>query len=156
MEEMAQGGLGLFLEKKTSTYQTNRNQLVISRENCKKKETLNSSGTWKYQKWVKEPEAKEKPKLASLEKDLKVKSIWWKKQFGKMKKITLLKFLSICRMIMYVYGKRKKSDISDKNFPSSTNKMSKNVMVFAGVDSSLAASFETLAHCGNVASLSLF
>ena len=73
-----------------------------------------------------------------------------------MKKITLLKFLSICRTIMYVYGKRKKSDIPDKNFPSSTNKMSKNVMVFAGVDSSLAASFETLAHCWNLASLSLF
>ena len=34
-----------------------------------KKETLNSSNTWKHQKWVKGLETDEKPALAPLEKE---------------------------------------------------------------------------------------
>ena len=49
-----------------------------------------------------------------------------KKWFGEMKKISLLKFLSIC-------GKGNKSDIPEESLLTLTNKMSRKVMVSAAI-----------------------
>ena len=84
---------------------TNRNQWVINTENGEK-ETLNSSSAWKHHKWVKGLKIEEEPALAPLEKDLKVTSVWSKNWFSKMKNISLLQFLSICRTIEYMVKER--------------------------------------------------
>ena len=56
--------------------------------------------------WVKGLETKEKPAPAPLEKDLKVISVWLQKRFGKIIKISLLKFLSFCRTIVFMVEER--------------------------------------------------
>ena len=88
--------------------QTGISQSSIQRK--VKKETLSSSSVWKHHKWVKALETDEKPALGHLEKDLKVRSTWSKNPYGKMKKISLLKFLSICRTIVDMVKERMHCD----------------------------------------------
>ena len=65
------------------------------------KECLISLNTWKHHIWVKGLKTEEKLVLASIVNNLKVTSVWSKKRFDKIKKTSLLKFLSICRTIVY-------------------------------------------------------
>ena len=59
----------------------------------------------------------------SLREKLESNICMIKKRFDKMKKIPLLKFLSICRTIVFMVKGKKKSDIPDKNLFSSTKKV---------------------------------
>ena len=97
-----------------------------------KKRNLKQFKTWKHHKRVKGLETEGKPALAFLEKDLKVTSVWSKKTFWQDEKDFTLE-VPVNLQNDQACGKGKKSDISDENVLSSTNKMSKKVMVSAAI-----------------------
>ena len=123
---MTQGSLGLLPRKKTDlieellcsqeeqphTHLAPRKiakQTGISRSSVeiilKKKETLNSSSTWKHH-LSEGTRNRRETDMAPLEQVLKVTFVWPKNDFYKMKKILTLNVLSFCRTIAYMVKER--------------------------------------------------
>ena len=98
-----------YLPPSKITEQTGISQSLIQRikkgEKNLKKETLNRSSAWKHYKWVEGLNRRE-TQAGYLRERFKRNIRVIKKRFGKMKKISLLKFLSICRTIMYMVKER--------------------------------------------------
>ena len=108
IEYIAKGSLGLFLQRKSwiwyglltgtavpctfsakKNHRKNRTQSVINTENGKRINYANTTNEWKNSK------LKRNLSWLPWEKNLKVISVLSKKQFGKMKNISFLKFMSI-------------------------------------------------------------
>ena len=91
-----------------------------------KKKTWNSSSALKHHhKLVNGLQTEETLALAPIGKDLKITSIWSKKQFDKTERISLLKFLSICRTIVYIIKEQNKISLIKINLVQKTRCLKK-------------------------------